>query len=109
MDQKTRSPRENEAAIKCPLCGSTEFRVGGMFETLVGYGDTLIDGLYHRHDDNCRKAGAWCENGHEFAIRYQNFCNLCDWVGKTKCFCDPENIVVLLKGYGHGTESKRTK
>lgn len=88
---------ERTGPAKCPVCGSSKYSESDIFETLVGYGKTIVDGTPHNHDDNCRKAGARCENGHDFVVRYQNFCPDCDWVGKTKCFCDTDQTVVIRK------------
>lgn len=88
---------ERLGPAKCPICGSEKYREGDIFTTLLGGSDYSENGVKHHHDPNCRKAGAQCENGHEFAIRYQCFCPNCDWVGKTKCFCDTGVTVVLLK------------
>lgn len=78
--------------MKCPDCGSEKIEVGDVCETLVGY----CSPPGHNHDDNCRKARARCENGHEFAVRYQNRCPApdCGWRGKTTCFCDTEKKIL---------------
>ncbi len=84
--------------VKCPICGSTDYQTAGLMgSTMVGYFRGYINGVYHDHDDNCKTTPMLCSNGHEFGIRKQNFCPACDWVGKTSCFCDGNNMVYILK------------
>ena len=101
MTSHTLDPRdktiERIGPAKCPVCGSEKYREGGIMTTLLGGTEWIENGIQHQHDPNCRKAGALCENGHDFTIRYQTFCLNCDWVGKTTCFCDSGCVVVLLK------------
>jgi hypothetical protein len=100
---------ERYGPAKCPTCGSDRYRECDIFTTLLGGGDWVENGVRHHHDHNCRKSLAQCENGHDFAIRYQCFCPNCDWVGKIKCFCDTKGTVVLLKEDQIGTQPEPTK
>ena len=84
--------------MKCPVCDK-ETRHTGMTETLVGYHSPPG----HDHDDNCQKRLYACTCGHAWIESKQRGCPVCDWKGKTTCFChggekvaewtDPENYV----------------
>lgn len=67
----------------CPICGGL-MGSRGTTETLVAY----LSPAGHDHDDNCRERVYIChECGGEKIISKQNKCKVCDWVGKTECFC----------------------
>ncbi len=70
--------------VPCPDCGEPMSHRGTSM-TLVGY----YSPPGHDHDDNCRTRIYTCPNGHSMGVSRQNSCPVCDWKGKSICFCHP--------------------
>lgn len=77
-------------SAKCPKCGGAMHSTGA-FTTLVGYLSPA--GHDHDHDDNCRKREYRCACGHVEVVSRRNRCPVCDWAGKSDCWCCPNGKV----------------
>ena len=71
--------------LVCPVCAQLMFADGDIYETLVGYRSPGG----HNHNDNCLIRVYRCPAGHYLNVSVRRMCPVCDWKGKTQCFCHP--------------------